>query len=103
MVARLQHDRALAGGKSRSAARLHLCAFVTCGCVGLFIGLGEPLTRYVFSEQWLPAVPLLVVFSVAISIGFLSPLVASALDAIGRPGVFARVALLWTVITWIAS
>jgi O-antigen/teichoic acid export membrane protein len=100
LFARLQHDRALVGESLGRA--IHLCAFVTCGCVGLFIGLGEPLTRYVFSEQWLPAVPFLAVFSVAISIGFLSPLVASALDAIGRPGVFARVALLWTVITWIA-
>ncbi len=100
LFARLQHDRTLLGESVGRA--IHLCAFVTCGCVGLFIGLGEPLTRQVFSAQWLPAVPLLVVFSAAISVGFLSPLVASALDAIGRPGVFARVALFWTVITWIA-
>ena len=100
LFARLQHDRALLGEAVGRA--IHLCAFVTCGCVGLFAGLGEPLTRYVFSEQWLPAVPLLVVFAGAISIGFLSPLVASALDALGRPGVFLRVACVWTAITWIA-
>ena len=100
LFSRLQHDRALVGESLGRA--IHLCAFVTGGCVALFIGLGEPLTRYVFSEQWLPAVPLLTVFAAAISIGFLSPLVASALDAIGRPGVFARVALLWTAVTWIA-
>lgn len=100
LFARLQHDRALLGESLGRA--IHLCAFVTCASVGLCVGLGEPLTRFVFSEQWLPAVPLLVVFAGAISVGFLSPLVASALDAIGRPGVFARVALLWTVITWIA-
>jgi O-antigen/teichoic acid export membrane protein len=100
LFARLQDDRSLLGESLGRA--IHLSAFVTCGSVGLCLGLGEPLTRFVFSEQWLPAVPLLVVFSGAISIGFLSPLVASALDAIGRPGVFARVALLWTTITWIA-
>jgi O-antigen/teichoic acid export membrane protein len=100
LFARLQHDRALLGESVGRA--IHLCAFVTCGCVSLFVGLGEPLTRYVFSEQWRPAVPLLAVFAGAISIGFLSPLVAAALDAIGRPGVFARVAAVWTVITWIA-
>jgi O-antigen/teichoic acid export membrane protein len=100
LFARLQDDRALLGESLGRA--IHLSAFVTCASVGLCIGLGEPLTRFVFSEQWLPAVPLLVVFSGAISIGFLSPLVASALDAIGRPGVFARIALLWTTITWIA-
>ena len=100
LFARLQHDRALLGESVGRA--IHLCAFVTCGCVGLFAGLGEPLTRHVFSEQWLPAVPLLAVFAGAISIGFLSPLVASALDAIGRPDVFLRVAGVWTAITWIA-
>jgi O-antigen/teichoic acid export membrane protein len=100
LFARLQHDRALLGESVGRA--IHLCAFVTSGCVALFAGLGEPLTRHVFSEQWLAAVPLLVVFAGAISIGFLSPLVASALDAIGRPGVFLRVACVWTAITWIA-
>jgi O-antigen/teichoic acid export membrane protein len=100
LFARLQDDRALLGESLGRA--IHLCGFVTCGTVALCIGLGEPLTEYVFSAQWLPAVPLLVVFSAAISIGFLSPLVASALDAIGRPGVFARVALFWTVLNWIA-
>jgi PST family polysaccharide transporter/lipopolysaccharide exporter len=100
LFARLQHDHALVGESLGRA--IHLSAFVTFGCVGLFVGLGEPLTRYVFSEQWLPAVPLLTVFALAIAIGFLSPLVASALDAIGRPGVFAKVALGWTVFNWIA-
>jgi O-antigen/teichoic acid export membrane protein len=100
LFAKLQHDRALVGEALGRA--IHLCAFVTCGFVALFVGLGEPLTRHLFSEQWLPAVPLLAVFSGAISIGFLSPLVASAFDAIGRPGVFARVALLWTAINWVA-
>jgi O-antigen/teichoic acid export membrane protein len=100
LFARLQDDRALLGESLGRA--IHLCAFVTFASVGLCIGLGEPLTRYVFSAQWLPAVPLLIVFSAAISIGFLSPLVASALDAIGRPGLFARVALVWTILNWIA-
>jgi PST family polysaccharide transporter len=100
LFARLQDDRALLGESLGRA--IHLCAFVTFASVGLCIGLGEPLTAYVFSAQWLPAVPLLIVFSAAISIGFLSPLVASALDAIGRPGLFARVALGWTVLNWIA-
>jgi O-antigen/teichoic acid export membrane protein len=100
LFARLQHDRALLGESLGRA--IQIAAFVTFGSVALAIGFGEPLTRVVFSEKWLPAVPLLMVFAAAIAIGFLSPLVASALDAIGRPGVFARVALFWTAVTWIA-
>jgi O-antigen/teichoic acid export membrane protein len=100
LFARLQHDRALLGESVGRA--IQLSALVTFGSVGLCIGLGEPLTRYVFSEQWLPAVPLLTVFAVAISIGFLSPLVASALDALGQPAVFARVAAGWTIVNWVA-
>jgi hypothetical protein len=49
LFARLQHDRALVGESLGRA--IHLCAFVTCACVGLFIGLGELLTRYVFSSS----------------------------------------------------
>src|SRR5690606_30612471 len=37
----------------------------------------------------------------AITIGFVSPLIASALDAIGRPGVIARLSMGWTALNWL--
>jgi teichuronic acid exporter len=99
LFARLQHDRALL---SESLGRtVQLSAFFTFAWVGLCLGLGEQLTLVVFTAKWLPAVPILIVFAAAIAIGFLSPLVAVALDAIGRPGIFARAALGWTILNWI--
>ena len=101
LFARLQHDRALLG---ESLGRMiHVSAFATLAWVGLCLGLGEQFTAAVFSEKWLPAAPILMIFAAAISIGFLSPLVAVAFDAIGRPGLFTRIAIGWTAITWIAA
>jgi O-antigen/teichoic acid export membrane protein len=101
LFARLQHDRGLLG---ESLGRMiHVAAFATLAWVGLCLGLGEQFTAAVFSDKWLPAAPILMVFAAAIGIGFLSPLVAPALDAIGRPGLFTRIAIGWTAITWIAA
>jgi O-antigen/teichoic acid export membrane protein len=101
LFARLQHDRALLG---ESLGRMiHVAAFATLAWVGLCLGLGEQFTAAVFSEKWLPAAPILMIFAAAIGIGFLSPLVAPALDAIGRPGLFTRIAIGWTAITWVAA
>jgi O-antigen/teichoic acid export membrane protein len=101
LFARLQHDRALVG---ESLGRMiHLSAFATLAWVGLCLGLGEQFTAVVFSAKWLPAAPILMIFAAAIGIGFLSPLVAVALDAIGRPGLMTRMTIGWTAITWIAA
>jgi O-antigen/teichoic acid export membrane protein len=100
LFAKLQHDRALLGESLGRA--IHLCAFVTFAWVGLCLGLGEQITLYVFSAKWLPAVPMLLIFAAVISIGFLSPLVAVALDALGKPTIFARLALGWTALNWLA-
>ncbi|HEV3141366.1 MAG TPA: oligosaccharide flippase family protein [Vicinamibacterales bacterium] len=101
LFARLQHDRALLG---ESLGRMiQVSAFATFAWVGLCLGLGEQFTAAVFSATWLPAVPILMVFAAAIAIGFLSPLVAVALDAMGRPGLFTRIAIGWTAITWLVA
>ena len=101
LFARLQHDPALLG---ESLGRMiQVSAFATLAWVGLCLGLGEQFTAAVFSAKWLPAVPILIIFAAAIAIGFLSPLVAVALDAMGRPGLFTRIAIGWTTITWLVA
>ena len=100
LLSRLRHDRALfAQTLERS---VQLCAMGTLLMVGLFLGIGPGVTRVIYSAQWLPGLPLLYIYALAISIGFLSPLIAPALDALGKPHVFAWIAIGWTVINWIA-
>jgi len=100
LFARLQHDRARLGESLGRA--IHLCAFVTLGWVAICVALGGPITRWIFSTQWVPAVPYLIVFACAMTIGFVTPIAAVALDAIGRPGVVARASVGWTIWNWVA-
>ena len=62
-----------------------VCANATLFFVGLCLGIGPPMVDIIYSAKWLPAFPALYVYSLAIAIGFLSSIVASALDALGRP------------------
>lgn len=98
VFAKLQHEPALFAETLGRA--LQICALGTLFFVGLFLGLGEPITRIMFGAQWLPALPILHIFSGAIAIGFVSPVVGAALDAAGRPGIFARLSLVWTLLNW---
>lgn len=80
---------------------VQICAMGTLFFVAVFLGIGEHVIGVIYSEKWLPSLPLLYVFASAMSIGFVSPLIASAFDAIGRPGIVARLAIGWTVLNWI--
>jgi len=100
LFSRLQHDRALVG---ESLGRMiHVTAFAVFAWIGLCLGLGEQLTLVIFSAKWLPAVPVLTIYAGAVLIGFLSTLVAPALDALGKPGLFTKFVVGWTILTWIA-
>jgi O-antigen/teichoic acid export membrane protein len=45
--------------------------------------------------------PLLYVYASVLSLGFITPLVASALDAMGRPSVILKLSLGWVTLAWI--
>jgi len=98
LYSRLQgDDQAFAASLGRS---VQLCAMTTFFFSGLLFGLGPNLISVVYSDKWLPAMPALYVYSAAIGIGFLSPLIASALDALGKPQVIFRLSVAWTLLNW---
>ncbi|HTM46261.1 MAG TPA: oligosaccharide flippase family protein [Polyangiaceae bacterium] len=98
LYSRLQDDRPVLG--ETFGRTVYLCATVTAYFVGLIFGLGPSLIHIVFGDKWLPALPLLYVYAVTISFGFLAPLVGALLDSTGRPGLLLRLALLWTALNW---
>jgi PST family polysaccharide transporter len=65
--------------------------------VGLAFGLGPSLVRVVYGEKWVPALPIFYIYAAGLSIGFLHPIVAPALDALGKPHVNVRLMIGWTV------
>jgi O-antigen/teichoic acid export membrane protein len=54
--------------------------------IGLGVGLGPDLIYVIYGSKWLPSLPVFYMFAVALGLGFLHPVVAPALDALGRPG-----------------
>jgi O-antigen/teichoic acid export membrane protein len=101
LYSRLRDDGPKLGQAVERAA--HVCAVFTACFGGLVLGLGEPLIRIIFSEKWMPALPLLCVYAGVHSFGFLTPVVAPAFDALGRPGLMTRLAGVWTAFNWIVA
>jgi len=98
LFARLHDDKELFA--ATLARSVQICALGTLFFVGLLFGIGRNIVHVWLTDKWIDAVPLLYIYAGAISIGFLSPLVASALDASGRPKVFSRLAMGWTALNW---
>lgn len=99
LYARFQNDpRQFARSVERS---VQVSAVGTFFCVALFLAMGPNVTHVVFTDKWLPGLVALYLYSGAIGIGFLSPLIGAAFDALGRPDVFVRLATFWTVLNWV--
>jgi PST family polysaccharide transporter len=98
LLSRLQHDeRAFAQSLERT---IQVCATVTLLFVALFLGLGPMVVQVIYGDKWMPALPTLYVFAVAISVGFLVPIINGALDAIGQPRVMMRLGIYWAILNW---
>jgi len=88
LYSRLQDDKVMF---ARSFERsVQICALGTLFYTGLGLALGPSLVRTIYTDKWLPGLPLFYLYISGISIGFLAPLVSPALDAIGRPQVMLQ-------------
>src|SRR5262249_47021328 len=98
LYSRLQHKpRLIAETLGRA---VHVCAAGTFLFVGVIFGLGPELVRIAY-PKWGEAMVPLYLFAGTITIGFITPLIASAFDAMGRPKVFLHLSMGWTLITWL--
>jgi O-antigen/teichoic acid export membrane protein len=94
LFSRLQNDRKqLTIALERS---IQICALATLLFVGIAFGLGSNLIHVLYTDKWLPALPVFYVYAAAISLGFLTPLIAPFFDGTGRPQVNARFSIAWT-------
>lgn len=101
LYSRLQRNEALFAKTLEKSVQI--CALGTMVCTALFLGLGPALVDVIFTEKWRPALPAFYSFAVAISIGFLIPVVATALDGLGKPQVTIRVSIYTTSAVWILN
>lgn len=99
LYSRLQgNPRALGNALGRS---VQVCAAGTFVFIAVVLGLGPQIIHIAY-PKWTDALVLLDIFAAALSVGFLSPLVAAAFDAIGKPKVFLKLGILWTAVGCIA-
>jgi O-antigen/teichoic acid export membrane protein len=98
LFSRLQGDKVMfARALERS---FQVCALGTLFFVGLGWALGPNLVSTIYTDKWLPGLPVFYVYLSGISIGFLAPLVAPAFDAIGKPKIMAQLSVGWTLATF---
>jgi PST family polysaccharide transporter len=94
LYSRLQKDpEAFAAHFGRA---IRTSALGTMLIIGLLGGIGPSFVQLIYTSKWLPALPYLYVFAAAISIGFITPLLAPLLDALGKPQTTLRLSILST-------
>jgi PST family polysaccharide transporter len=82
---------------------VRITAFGTLFFVGLLLGIGPNITLIIYSAQWLPAVPLLYLYAIGMSVGFFTPVLATAFDALGDPKTVLRLSIVYTIGTWLTA
>ncbi|MSP25898.1 MAG: hypothetical protein EXR75_12210 [Myxococcales bacterium] len=79
---------------------LQLTTMATLVFVGVFLGLAPNIIDVVFTTKWLPALPLFYIYTLGISIGFFTPLLATVFDGMGRPKLTLKLAAMATGLVW---
>lgn len=98
LYSRLQDDHpALTRQIDRSVAICTAGAFLFAAVIG---ALGPAFVSIVYSPKWLPALPMLYLFAASITVGIFVPLVAPALDALGKPKVVLVQSIVSTLAAW---
>ncbi len=78
----------------------YLAFLLTVTLAGMFLGMGRPFVRIVWSEKWLAVHDAWNVYLAGACFSFLAPLASTFADAKGRVRVFLRLATAWTAINW---
>ena len=100
-LSRLQTVREAFVSEFESA--VSLCALATYFFAGLFFAAAPQIVHIVYGDKWLPAVPALYVYSVALCFTFYSWIGSAALEATAQTGRLFRVAILGAVTNWAAA
>lgn len=80
---------------------LQVSAMAVFAFEAVCFGLGEHVVGLVYGERWLPALPIFYVLVASIGVGFLAPIVTSALEAMGKPRLTAGLSLAWVALNWV--
>jgi PST family polysaccharide transporter len=98
LMSRLQEDKLLATEYFKRA--LWIVAVTAFGAVSLFFPLARDLISFVYTSNWLPALPAFYLALVQITIMAVTSLALNTLLAFGDAGYYRNMHFLWTVLQW---
>lgn len=101
LLSRLQGDPAQFAETLERTLRISVV--ITLGITAIFLGTSAGLTEVVYSAQWLPAVRMLEIYSVVITVGILVNALTPAFDAMGKPRVVLVQMAIVTALAWICA
>ena len=78
-------------------------AIVTLPVFAAVMAFGPEIARYIYGEQWLPALPALYVLAVNAALVPVNGLITPILNALGKTRIVLAVAVVWAVVAWILA
>ncbi len=96
--ARIQHDPAAL--RRALPLALRWSALLSLPLLAILWGLGSQLTHYLYTDQWLPALPALYLLALHAAIGVLPDLLMPSLLAAGRMRTALTLSVGWTALAW---
>ena len=97
-LAQLQDSPArLADATERALNRV---AMVLYPAALLLLAGADPIVRFLYGSPWLPAVPAIRLFCVAVMLGGTWTILSFAINSLGRVDVTFRLNLFWTILLW---
>jgi PST family polysaccharide transporter len=82
---------------------VRMAVTIALGLGAIFLGLSRALTEIIYSAQWLPAVTMLEIFALVITVGILVNVLTPAFDAIGKPRIVLAQMAVVLALTWTAA
>lgn len=101
LISKLQKDLKLAERYFQRA--LQFSIITTLGGVVLILALSPEITKIVYTERWLPAVPALKLATLQVALMTITALTMNALLALGQARFFRNMHLLWAALQWVLT
>jgi O-antigen/teichoic acid export membrane protein len=95
---RASHDRKLLQEMIEGTIRAQ--SFVIFPAVAILVALAPSITHVIYTDKWLPALPLFYFLLVNTVVSSVNSALSAALNALGKPGTVSSLMIMWLVLGW---
>jgi O-antigen/teichoic acid export membrane protein len=101
VIARTLGNPALLQRVVESAIRMQ--SYIIFPSIAALAGLGYYVTHVIYTDKWLPALPVMYLLLVSTACASVSSTLTTALNAMGKPAIVTRLMLMWLVLLWVTA